>query len=423
MDQTIYRDGKVLTRNAFQKTLLKTLNDTGEHDVWEGSAATMPQPDGVSTLSITSSSEQDSALTYDTWTVEETGGSDIYVGVVVDGVTHRAAVIAALADAINDGTAETWGIIVSVLPSFGEGVDIDIGAESYQWLLTIETTVDEAAAAIAAVLAGDPLYTCTAIGGGSGAVICIANTPAVETADIVLTLTDDGTIEAVEVFGHGPASTTHTASEAAGVVAIVSNTVGEPSTVTADTDNLTLVHTITGGPGTGIRSVRVSYLDDLDLVRSEVVELAGLTAATTTYDAVKLLDIVAHSSGPGGAAGSITITDGDPTTIATITAGDSEVKRFAYSVPTAGNPPGSWYLTNLQASTSNAAGSTLRVRISGPRGSWLACAVIIPPGMAHMPTLESPVRIIPGETLRITLEGNGSTTIVSMSGYGEGVSA
>lgn len=421
MDQSIYRDGKVLTRNAFHKVLSKTLGATGEHDVWAGSAATMPQPNGTSPLAITSASLQDAALVRDTWTVTDTGGSDLYYGLIVGGVAHAAMTLAGLAAAIEVGTKETWAIIVDTLPTAGEGIDIQIGVPTYQWLRTTEATVDDAATAIAAALAADPLYDVTTMGGGSGAVILTAKTPAVERADVVVTPTDDGTFSCTELFGHGAASTTHSAVESGGTVTITRDTIGVASTVTADTDNLTPVHAVTGGAGSGVRSLRVSYIDSDGFIRSEVVTLTGTTAASTTYDVVTLLDVVAHASGTTGAAGTITIADDTPTTIGTIATGDSEVKRLAYAVPTAGN--GSWHLVNLQATVTSAAASILRVRVTGPRGPWLAYQANLPASTTSIPEIEDPIRIIAGESLRVTVEGNGSTTIVSMLGYGEGVSA
>lgn len=420
MDQTIYRDGKVLTRNAVYKVLSKTLGTTGEHDVWAGSAATMPQPNGTSPLTFTSASLQDAALVRDTWTVVTAGGSDLYYGLDVGGVVHNAMSLAGLAAAIESGTKETWAIIVTTLPTAGQGIDIDIGAASYQWLLSTEATADEAATAIAAVLAADPLYDVATIGGGSGAVVLSAKTPAVERADVVVTLTDDGDIASQELFGHGAASTTHSAVESGGTLTVTRDTIGVSSTVAADTDNLTPTHAVTGGAGSGIRSLRVTYLDDLDLVRSEVVTLTGTTAASTAYDVVTLLDVVANASSTTGAAGTITIADGAPTAIATIAAGDSEVKRFAFSVPTGGRPQGSWSLVNLQASVTSAAAVILRVRVTGPRGPWLAYQANLPASATFNPEIENPIRIIAGETLRVTLEGNGGTAIVSMLGYGEG---
>lgn len=427
MDQTIYRDGKVLTGNAFHKVLSKTLSTTGEHDVWAGSAATMPQPNGTTSLSITSASLQDAALVRDTWTAVDGAGNDGMVAVAIGAITYGAVSsptgLADLADAINDGSKETWAIQVSVLPTAGQGINITIGAASYQWLRTTEATVDNAADAIVLALAADPLYDVGAYGGGSGALWLSAKLAATATANVVIAPTGNGTFAATQLVTANAGSTTHTAVESGGTLTITRDTIGVSSTITAASDNITLTHTVTGGAGSGVRSLRVTYLDDLDLVRSEVITLTGTTAALTTYDVVKLLDVVAHASGLTGAAGTITITDGVPTTIATIAAGDSEVKRLAYSVPTAGNPPGSWNLTNLQATVTSAAASILRVRVTGPRGPWLAYQANLPASTTSIPEIENPIRIVAGETLRVTVEGNGSTTIVSMLGYGEGVSA
>tara|TARA_R110000868_G_scaffold116082_3_gene309458 strand:- start:1813 stop:3096 length:1284 start_codon:yes stop_codon:yes gene_type:complete len=427
MDQSIYRDGKVLTRNAFHKVLSKTLGTTGEHDVWAGSAATMPQPNGTTSLSITSASLQDAALVRDTWTAVDGAGSDGMIAVGIGGEIYGAVSsptgLDDLADAINDGSKETWAIQVSVLPSVSQGLTTTINAVPYAWLRTTEATIDQAADAIVLALAGNPIYDVGAYGGGSGALWLAAKTRAVNTANPSISQTGNGTFLLTQLVTANTGSTTHTAAESGGTLTITRDTIGVASTITEESDNITLTHAVTGGAGSGVRSLRVTYLDSDDLVRSEVLTLTGTTAALTTYDVVKLLDIVAHASGLTGAAGTITITDGVPTTIATIAAGDSEIKRLAYSVPTAGNPPGSWHLVNLQATVTSAAASILRVRVTGPRGPWLAYQANLPASTTSVPEIEEPIRIVAGETLRVTVEGNGSTTIVSMLGYGEGVSA
>lgn len=423
MDQTIYRDGKPLTKNGFAKVLSKALGATGEHDVWAGSAASMPTPNGTSALTVVSSSLQDAALVRDTWTVTDTGGSDLYYGLDVGGVVHAAMTLAGLAAAIESGTSETWAIIVTTLPTAGEGIDTVIGTPTYQWLRTTEATVDDAATAIAAVLAADPLYDVAAIGGGSGAVVLTAKVPAVERADVVVTLTDDGAIASSELFPHGPASTTHSAVESGGTVTVTRDTIGVSSTVSADTDNLTPVHAVTGGAGSGLRTLRATYIDSDGLVRSEVLTLTGTTAVSTTYDVATLLDLLALTSGSAGAVGTVTIADDAPTTIATIAVGDSEIKRLTYTVPatdTLGRRSG-WSLIRLQASVTSAAACTLRVRITGARGARLAHQVSLPASTQYdADLLDCPIQIGPGETLKVTLEGNGSTTTVSVQGYGEG---
>lgn len=427
MDQSIYRDGKVLTRNAFHKVLSKTLGATGEHDVWAGSAATMPQPNGTSPLTFTSASLQDAALVKDVWTMGLQSGNDAFASIEIDGVAFSCLAIAANSEltgldaAIDAGSRESWLLLVSTVPDVGDIITMTIGATPYALTITTETTTDQVATALAALAAADAVYTVTAAGGGSGAIGLVAKTPNSNTATVTVTLSDTGAASVSQVVTHGPASTTHTAAVDGSTLVITAIARGIPSVITAESDNITLTHTVTGGAGSGVRSVRASYIDSDGFIRSEVVTLTGTTAASTTYDVVTLLDVVAHASGTTGAAGTITIADDTPTTIATIAAGDSEVKRLAYAVPTAGN--GSWHLVNLQATVTGAAASILRVRVTGPRGPWLAYQANLPASTTSIPEIEEPIRIIAGETLRVTVEGNGSTTIVSLLGYGEGVSA
>jgi hypothetical protein len=416
----IYRDGKLLAQTPTGMLLTKTLSSTGEHDLWGGAAASAPSTLG-DVLELVSSSAQDDPAIVDTWTATDTGGSDVYFGLIVGGVTHRAMSLVSLAAAIESGTKETWSITVSVLPTAGEGVDIEIGAASYQWLRTTEATVDQAATAIAAVLAADPLYTCTAAGGGSGAVACIAKVPAVERADIVAIITDDGDIESVELFGHGAASTTHSATESGGTVTITRDVAGVSSTVTADTDNITLAHTLTGAAGTGAQSVLVTYIDTDGYQKQEVVVLNGTTAVETVGEASKFLHLQAFALGSGGAAaGNITCGVNGETAVATLAAGDTEIHRLMWAVP---DQPGcKWTAVMVRGSNTSGTAATLRLRVSGGTGTRLVYATGVPAntGLTEW-MLDNPIEVGPGESIKATLEGNGATVICELLGYSEGV--
>jgi hypothetical protein len=416
----IYRDGKLLAQTPTGMLLTKTLSSTGEHDLWGGAAATAPSTLG-DVLELVSSSAQDDPAIVDTWTATDTGGLDLYLGVIAGGVTHRGAGPAELAAAINDGTRETWVIQVSVLPTAGEGVDIEIGAASYQWLRTTEATADQAATAIATVLAADPLYTCTAVGGGSGAVACIAKVAGVEVADVECNVTDDGDIVATELFGHGPASTTHSAAESGGTVTITRDLAGVSSTVTADTDNITLVHTLTGAAGTGAQSVLVTYINTDGYQKQEVVAMNGTTAVETVGEASKFLHLQAYALGTGGAAaGNITCGVNGETAVATLAAGDTEIHRLMWAVP---DQPGcKWTAVMVRGSNTSGTAATLRLRVSGGTGTRLVYATGVPAntGLTEW-MLDNPIEVGPGESIKATLEGNGATVICELLGYSEGV--
>ena len=416
----IYRDGKLLASTPTGMLLTKTLSSTGEHDLWGGAAASAPSTLG-DVLELVSSSAQDDPAIVDTWTATDTGGSDPYFGLVVGGVTHRARSLAGLAAAIESGTKETWAIQVTTLPTAGEGVDMLIGAVAYQWLRTTEATTDEAATAIAAVINANALYDVAAIGGGSGAVVLTAKTPAIEVGDVSATVTDDGTIGAAELFGHGPASTTHSAVESGGTVTITRDLAGVSSVVTADTDNITPVHALTGAAGTGAQSVLVTYIDTDGYQKQEVVVLNGTTAVETVGEASKFLHLQAFALGSGGAAaGNITCGVNGETAVATLAAGDTEIHRLMWAVP---DQPGcKWTAVMVRGSNTSGTAATLRLRVTGGTGTRLVYATGVPAntGLTEW-LLDNPIEVGPGESIKATLEGNGATVICELLGYSEGV--
>jgi hypothetical protein len=416
----IYREGKLLAETPTGMLLTKTLSSTGEHDLWGGAAATAPSTLG-DVLELVSSSAQDDAAVTDTWTATFGGGSDLYLGVDVAGVSHAGLSAIGLAAAINNGTKESWGIFVIQLPTAGEGIDITIGTATYQWLRDTEATIDEAATAIAAILAADPLYDCAARGGGSGAIACTAKLPNSATADIVVDLTDDGDIVSDLIFPAGEPSATHSAVESGGDVVITADTAGVAMTVAAETDLVTMAHTLTGGAGTGAQSVLVTYIDTDGYYQQEVVALNGTTAVETVGEASKLLHLQAFALGSGGAAaGNITCGVDGETAVATLAAGDTEIHRLMWAVP---NQPGcKWAAVYLRGSNTSSTAATLRLRVSGGTGTRLVYATGVPANSSVTASLlDTPIEVGPGESIKATLEGNGATVICELLGYSEGV--
>lgn len=430
MKSKLYRGARLITSNARTKTVTKTLSATGEHDVWSGAAATMPQPDD-GTLTITSSSVQDSALVADVWTISGAEGTDVAQTIEVAGVTHSAIALGddmtALESAVNDGSKTTYAVFIATLPDNGDDVVVSVGATEYAVERDSELTTDEMAQAIATAMAADAHYDATAIG-DSGALVLIAKTPAVAAPEVTIDFPATGSGSVDLLVTHGPASAVMTAAENGDDLILTADTAGVAYTVTAESDRVTATHTVTGGAGSGLRAVAVEYLTDGGEYRRRIVTLTGTTGADVSGDDVAaLLDCYAVSAGDtGGAAGTITIADQTPTTIATIAAGASEVARCEAGAPSVAGSPGvrnRLQVARIAASVS-AAACTLRVRRSGPSGAGILWSATLPAGGVESWDLtDAPVTAAAGDRVWLTAEGDGATVTAAMTWYHEGEAA
>lgn len=430
---TIYRNGRKLTGNARSKTIAKTLSTTGEHDLWSGSAATMPQPDD-GPLSLVSTSAQDAALTPDTWTVSEEVGIDPQTAITVDGVEHSCVTLPGddglerLIDAVNDGSADTHAVIIATLPDNGDDVVVSVGATDYTVERDSELTTDELATAIAAAMAADPDYDAAAPGGGSGAVVLTAKAPAEAAPVVSVDFLATGSGSSVQLVEFGPPSAVVTAADVAGDCVLTAIQRGVVYEVTADTDRASVVHTITAGAGTGIQSVWVEYIDGDGLYRRRLVEMLGTAANYPADDeATALLDCYAATVGTGGgAAGTITIGDDTPTELATIAQGGTEILRAEWQVqPEAGSPGVRNFVSIASiAATVTGAAATIRIRRTGGVSSGVAWQAALPAGGSEQWSfLDAPIVAGPGERLRVTVEGNGATITATVIAYAEGEAA
>lgn len=433
MKSKLYRGARLITSNARTKTVTKTLSSTGEHDVWSGAAATMPQPDD-GTLTITSSSVQDAALVADVWTIASAEGTDLAQTIEVAGVTHGAVPLPSdtgfeqLVAAVNNGSKTTYVVIVETLPDAGDDIVVSVGATDY----TVEfdhLDADAFAAAIAAAMAADPSYDVVAVGGETGAILLTAKAPNVASPAVTAEFpVEVGTVNVLSLVTHGPASAVMTAAEDEGDLILTADTPGVAYTVTAESDIVAATHTVTGGAGSGLRAVAVEYLTDGGAYRRKIVTLTGTTGADVSDDdVVALLDCYAVSAGnTGGAAGTITIADQTPTTIATIAAGASEVLRCEAGAPPVAGSPGvrnRLQVARIAASVS-AAACTLRVRRSGPSGAGVLWSATLPAGGVESWDLtDAPLTAAAGDRVWLTAEGNGATVIASMTWYHEGEAA
>jgi len=427
MRTSIYRDNVKVTGNAIAKFCAKTLSATGEHEVWSGAAATMPQPDD-GPLSLVSTSPQDALLVRDTWTIAGIEGEDIYPSIEADGVTFSGIAIAGdgldeLADAVNEGTRETWIVEVYDAPESGDTVTLSIGATPYAYESDGE---DEAgiAAALAAEAAADATYTVTA---ADALILLVAKTPAVNAADVLIDFADSGDGAATKTFDAGPASTVFAASVVSEDLVLTALTPGEEYVVTAESDIVTATHTVTAGVGTGLQTVLVEYLDGDGLLQRKRVDLDGVSTVLVGDDeATALLDCYALAVGTGGgAAGTVTIADDDPTTIATIAVGASEIIRAEALPPERGSPGtrNAFLLTGLQLSVADAA-CTLRVRKTGPSGGGVLWqATVAAAGNQQWDLSDAPLSCEKSERLYLTIEGDGATATVGWVGYYTGEAA
>lgn len=425
MNRHFYRSGRLISANAIALSASKTLGSTGEHDLWSGSGS-LPQPAGT-VIKLSSSSAQDAETIADSWTIEEAGGGSDYAQLIeIAGVSHGAVGIGggltALEDAVNEGSRATHAVFIATLPDGGDEVVVSVGETDYTVAVDGEVTTDELADSVATAMAADPDYDAVAAGGDSGAVLLTAKLPNVATPAVTVDFPTTGSGSAQQLVAHGPASAVMTADVVEDDLVLTALTAGVPYVVTAESDNLTATHSVTGGAGTGIRSVTVRYLDANGDQRVETIALGGATAVQTSATASALLDVQGLSFGSGGAAaGTITVTDGaeSPTTLATIAVGDSETHRVAWTVGTGRK----LFVTGVSATNLSGTPGHLRLRVSGPHGARLAFTGLVPAYVATVTIADltdAPIVLGAGESIKATLENNGTVCFVSLLGYEEG---
>ena len=419
-----YRAGRLITASAFALGCSKTLASTGEHDVWSGSGA-LPQPANT-VIKVASASEQDAALVPDVWTVSDAEGTEIVESIDVDGVLHAAVRVPgdsswdALKDAVNLGSKTTRIVAFDTLPDGGDDVVVSVGATDYTVTRDSESTLDEMAQAVATAMAADPSYDVVFAGAGTGAVLLAAKTPNVAGPAVAVDFPTTGTGSVLALVTHGPPSAVMSAAEEGGDLVLTANVRGTAYVVTAESDEVTVAHTQTGSAGTGVRKVLVRYLDADGYEREEELTLLGTTAVPTSRAASALLEVQASAVGSGGgAAGTITVTDGagSPTTLGTIAAGDAETHRVAWEAGTDRR----LLLLRLQGTNASGTAATLRLRSSGPLGARLLASLYLAAngGQVVVDLSETPIPLEEGETVRATLEGNGATCYVELQGYTE----
>lgn len=358
-----YSGGKLVSAETFNLRGACDPDPGVVREVWPGTAAVRPTPAGEQ-LSFESTSAEDDATkssVTDVWNVT--------VGDVVDaGDVYRITVNTAnydymammgdtnilvadgLADAVNLGSTEVWGAIPGGVLDVGDTFEITIGTASYTYACgAAETPAGVIAGLVAAVNAGagDPLYL--AVNAGSRIILAAKAPGVVATPTFALTI-DPGlnaTFVAAQIVVGIAADGNYTAVAAAGAVTLTNLITGTTtdtvsSSVPVDpglNGSCVAVHTatgLTGVAGSGIRSVRVDYLDSDGLPQVENLNLNGLVPTlTTATDVVAINAITALTVGSGGsAAGTITVTNVAGTvTYEQIALGECETASAHLNVP------------------------------------------------------------------------------------------
>ena len=351
-----FRNGRLWSQETFCALGSRTLAAGVEGDLWQGTAATRPQPAGQQLLLVSGSAQDDpDTSTKDKWTCTLGGATDTgdIARLTLDGVNFDVECTpaintlvlrcAAVATAAMSGSYDTWKGTISGGNAAGtETITFQIPGDTGGDGGTDTWTYHPAAGRTNAQMAGDlrtalgtsTLYTA---GGFSTSVSLQKKTRG---AGVTIATTADGALAT---------NWTHTVTGAAGQTAwnvtgdgisavIAERAVAGTTTGTVASSYATdagaastfvAVHTVTGATtqGTGIRSVRLDYLDSSGVPQSEVVALNGTTEVTTTAtDIGALLGITAASVGSGGvAAGAIAVTNTTNTsTFGTIAAGKTQ---------------------------------------------------------------------------------------------------
>lgn len=374
-----YRNGKLVSQDTIRQIGTRTLAGATEEDLWSGTATSRPAPGGIQ-LRLVSSSIQDDQLTVDTWTCTIGGTQDTgdiarltlngtNFDTAVETGNTAAQVAANVATGAMSGTYDTWTCTVGGAVDAGDVATLDLDGTPYNYTVLGGDTTTNVATGIAAAAAADPNYDVMSF----NAIVRVkkkvrgANAGSVQSSYTTDPGTDSTFVRAQTIVGVNGQTAWTVTSDNADVIATHATAGATADTVasTMSTDpgldsTFVAVHTITGADGTGIRQVRIDYLDSATGARaSESVDLNGTTAVTTTATSITtILGISATEVGSGmGAAGTVSITNvGNTVTYASIAAGSNQAFFADYSVPTRHQA----HITAIHASASTAL--TIRVR-------------------------------------------------------------
>ena len=352
-----YSAGRLVSREARKIIGKRSLTGATIEDVWQGTALTRPVPGGVQVEAVSTSAQDDAAIA-DVWDV--TIGAAVSAGDVaritintgnfdymVKNADTAAMVATGLGDAVNSGSKSAYSIVPAGVMNLGDTFRVTIGATAYDHVCGAADTPAVVIGGLVAAInagAGDPVYL--AINAGT-AMILLAKAGGVSAVPVSTVPVDpgtDATLTQTTVVTGRAASTDYTAG-VLGTAVKLTNIIAGP---TADTvassfptdpggdSTATAVHTFTGAGGTGIRTLRIDYLDANGVAQVETISLNGVTAATSTAtDIESIIAITAATVGSTGAAvGVVTVQGvGAGAVYAEIEAGGCVELAASYTVP------------------------------------------------------------------------------------------
>lgn len=381
-----YRNGRLYSAETFNVQGTRTLAAATESHLWSGTAATRPTPASEQLRIVSSSIEDDSAKAdiTDVWDVAV--GPAVSAGdvarIAINALNYDymvnmgdtdAMVALGLSNAIANGSKAVHRLVPAGVLDIGDTFRISIGATDYDHVCgAADTPAIVIAGLVAAVNAGagDPIYA--AINAGT-ALVLIAKAGGVSTTPVASVPVDtgnDATLTLTTVVTGVAADTNYTPAVMGAGVELTNNAVG----VTTDTVTATFsydpgldstciaVHTVTGaaGPaGTGLRTIRLDYLDAAGVRQAETVPMNGTAAVLTTATGVTaILGVSALTLGSNGSAvGSISITNvANTSTFEVVPAGSCAAASAFYKVPSARQS----YVTQISGS---AVTSATRIRL------------------------------------------------------------
>jgi hypothetical protein len=352
-----YSAGRLISREARKIIGKRSLTGATIEEIWQGTALTRPSPGGVQVEAVSTSAQDDAAIA-DRWDV--TVGAAVAAGDVaritinasnfdymVKNADTDAMVATGLRDAINSGSKSAYRIVPAGVMDLGDTFRVTIGATAYDHVCGAADTPAVVIGGLVAAInagAGDPVYL--AINAGT-AMILLAKAGGVSAVPVSTVPVDpgtDATLTQTAIVTGRAASTDYSASVLAAAVTLTNAIPGPTADTVASSfptdpggdSTAVAVHTVTGGGGTGIRTLRIDYLDTNGVAQSETISLNGVTAATSTAtDIESIIAVTAATVGSAGAAvGVVTVQGvGAGAVYAEIEAGGCVELAASYTVP------------------------------------------------------------------------------------------
>lgn len=371
-----FQGGKLHSAETFNVQGTRTLAAATESHLWSGTAATRPTPASEQLRLVSSSIEDDNvkADITDVWDVAV--GAAVSAGdvarIAINAINYDymvsmgdtdAMVALGLSNAIANGSKAVHSVVPAGIMDLGDTFRVTIGATDYDHVCGAADTPAIVIAGLMAAInggAGDPIYT--AVNAGTSLILIAKSggVTATPTATVPVDTGADATHTLTTVVTGVAADTNYTPGVVGSTVTLTNLVAG----VTADTVTSTFavdpgldstcvaVHTTTGAAGsagTGLRTLRLDYLDANGIKQAEVVTMNGTAAVLTAATGVTaILGVSALTLGSNGSAvGNISVTNvANTSTFEVVPAGACASASAAYTVPASRQS----YVTKVAAS-------------------------------------------------------------------------